>query len=232
MIRLSACAGLYLGVVGSAHAQWSVIDIPALVQLVQQVQTVEQQLQTAKSQLQQAQQTLQAMSGGRGMQSLQSGLTRNYLPTDWKSLSGLLQNSATSYAALSATIQQLVAGNAILPDALLSRMAPADRQHLLSERQFVATNQAVYQSALTNSSGRFAVIQGLIDAIGSAQDQKGILDLQARIAAELGMLMNEQTKLQVLAQSIAAQQGADLERQTEAVVAGHGQFDQRFQPTP
>ena len=35
----------------------------------------------------------------------------------------------------------------------------------------------------------------LIAAISAPRDQKGILDLQARITAELGMLQNEQTKL-------------------------------------
>ena len=49
-------------------------------------------------------------------------------------------------------------------------------------------------------SDRFTSLQQLISAIGGATDQKASLDLNARIAAEQGMLQNEQTKLQVLYQ--------------------------------
>jgi hypothetical protein len=41
-----------------ARAQWAVVDAPAIVQLIQQVQNAEQQLATARNQLVQAQQAL------------------------------------------------------------------------------------------------------------------------------------------------------------------------------
>jgi len=72
----------------------------------------------------------------------------------------------------------------------------------------------------------------LIAAIGSASDQKGILDLQARITAELGMLQNEQTKLQVLAQAGDALDAANAQRSVEQAIAGQGRFETRFQPVP
>ncbi|HTD74558.1 MAG TPA: type IV secretion system protein, partial [Steroidobacteraceae bacterium] len=63
-------------------------------------------------------------------------------------------------------------------------------------------------------------------------DQKGILDLQARINAELGMLQNEQTKLQILNQSTEAQAAALDQQARERVIDGHGRFEARFQPVP
>ena len=51
-------------------------------------------------------------------------------------------------------------------------------------------------------------MQTLINAIPSATDQKGILDLQARIQAEQGMLQTDQTKLHVLYQADAGTGGA------------------------
>ena len=76
----------------------------------------------------------------------------------------------------------------------------------LAARQSVALRQALAQEALANSSNRFAAIQSLIAAISTAHAiRKAILDLQARISAELGMLQNEQTKLQVLSQASEAQ---------------------------
>jgi type IV secretion system protein VirB5 len=88
------------------------------------------------------------------------------------------------------------------------------------------------QAALTNSSARFASIQSLISAISTASDQKGILDLQARISAELGMLQNEQTKLQVLHQTTDAQSAVLAQQERERIIAAQGNFDTRFQPTP
>jgi type IV secretion system protein VirB5 len=46
------------------------------------------------------------------------------------------------------------------------------------------------------------------------------------------MLQNETTKLQALYQSIQAQEWANAQRMRELAIAGHGQFDSRFQPQP
>jgi type IV secretion system protein VirB5 len=91
---------------------------------------------------------------------------------------------------------------------------------------------ALAQQALANTSARFASIQSLIGAISAAGDQKAILDLQARISAELGMLQNEQTKLQILHQATEAQAALDRQRDWEQSVAGQGRFEARYQPRP
>jgi len=75
-------------------------------------------------------------------------------------------------------------------------------------------------------------VQQLIDAIAQAPDQKAILELQARVDAEQGMLQNEQTKQQVLYQGVQAQDWANAQRMRELAVAGHGEFQNRFQPQP
>ena len=114
----------------------------------------------------------------------------------------------------------------------LSALSAADAQHIAAARQTVALRQAIAQEALANASGRFAAIQSLIAAISSAPDQKAILDLQTRISAELGMLQNEQTKLQVLAQAALALDSANTLREREQAISGQGRFASRFQPAP
>ena len=57
-------------VIPPAHAQFAVIDVASLTQLVSQVQTLEQQLATARGQLTQAQASYQSMTGSRGMEQL------------------------------------------------------------------------------------------------------------------------------------------------------------------
>ena len=234
-MRIFPCAALsvlLLGGVQSARAQWAVIDAPAIVQLIQEVQAMEQEVQTARDQLTQAKQALQTMTGNRGMQLLLSGTTRDYLPSNWTQLEGAMQGRSGVYAGLAADIRLAIGANSVLSSRQLSLLAPADQQQIAAGRQASALQQALAQEALANVSGRFASIQTLVDAISSATDQKGVLDLQARISAELGMLQNEQTKLQVLHAATQAQEAVLRQQQTEQVIAGQGRFDTRFQPVP
>jgi type IV secretion system protein VirB5 len=220
IVLVLACLWVFLLAAPAARAQWAVIDAPAIVQLIQEVQTMEEQLQTARSQLTQAQQALQTMTGNRGMQQLLSGTVRNYLPSDWAQLptmSGVPGN---------------VSANAILTPQRLTQLPAGAQQWIQAMRQWTAVRQAVARQALTNAGNRFSAIQSLIAAIPAAADQKGILDLQARISAELGMLQNEQIKLQVLNQASDAQDAMLRQQARELVVDGHGNFASRFQPAP
>jgi len=230
---LAVCLFGSIAVVPAARAQWAVIDVPAIAQLVQEVQTMQQQLATARSQLQSAQQALQAMTGDRGMERLLGGVPRNYLPADWTQVINALQGQGTSgYAAFSADVRSAMAANAVLSPQRLAMLSPADQQQIQAARQTSAMQQALSHEALANASGRFASIQSLIAAISTAGDQKGILDLQARISAELGMLQNEQTKLQVLYQATQAQESTVRQQARERVIDGQGSFETRFQPVP
>jgi type IV secretion system protein VirB5 len=216
----------------AAHAQFAVIDVASLTQLVSQLQALQQQLATARSQLSQAQQEYQAITGGRGMQNLLAGTTRNYLPGDWITLQAVLNGADSAYPTLATEVRSAISAASVLSAGQLSSLAPAGSTQLQADRQSAALLQSVSREALANSSNRFAALQQLIDAIGSAADQKAALDLQARIAAEAGMLQNEHTKLQVLYQGLQADQLVNSQRARELVIAGHGQFANRFQPQP
>jgi type IV secretion system protein VirB5 len=228
---VAACFIASLAAAPAAWAQWAVVDAPAIVQLIQEVQTTAQQLQTAKEQLLQAKQALQTMTGDRGMEQLLSGTVRNYLPSNWAQVTGALQGSG-GFSALSTEVQSIVTANAVLSPQRLATLSPGAQQLIQNSRQWSAMQQALSHQALLNASNRFAAIQTLIAAISSATDQKGILDLQARVSAELGMLQNEQTKVQILSQATQAQELSLRQLGREQVVDGHGSFVARFQPAP
>lgn len=227
-----AGAAMLLAAWQPAHAQWAVVDAPAIVQLVQEVQTMQQELQTTRDQLTQAKQALQTMTGGRGMQLLLSGVVRNYLPVSWPQLAAVMQGAAGGYQTLAADLKTAMAGNAVLTPRQMSSLSPGSQQRITAVRQAQALQQALAQEALANSSSRFAALQGLIAAIPAASDQKGALDLQARISAELAMLQNEQTKTQVLHEVMLAQQAVNQEQERELGIAEQGDFSSRFQPQP
>ena len=224
------CAALLTGA-PAAHAQFAVIDVASVSQLISEVRTLEQQLSTARNQLTQAQQEYQSISGSRGMGQLLAGTPRNYLPPDWATLTGELRG-AGAYPALAADLAATQRSTAVLSAAQLAALSPPAAAQLQAERQSAALAQSLSHQGLANSSGRFASLQQLINAIGGATDQKSILELGARIAAEGGMLENEHTKLAMLFQGVAAQQVANEQRLRELAIAGHGQFAARFQPHP
>jgi type IV secretion system protein VirB5 len=229
----TACLAVSVAAAPNARAQWAVVDVGAIAQLIQQLQIMERQLTTSRGQLLSSQQVLQAMSGDRGMENLLSGTQRNYLPTNWAQLMVVLLGQPTgTYAGLSGSVQSNVAANAVLSPQQLAALSSSDQRQIQAARQWSAMQQAVSQAALANASGRFAALQTLISAISTAKDQKASLDLQARISAELGMLQNEQTKLQVLSQAMQAQESSLRQQQTERAIAGQGNFSTRFQPTP
>lgn len=221
-----------IAVTPSVRAQWAVIDVPAIAQLVEEVQTTQQQLATARQQLQSAQQGLEAITGNRGMEGLLGNTARNYLPSNWAQLTGVLQGRTSGYAGLSVDVQSVIAANTVLSPRRLSKLSEADQQQIQAMRRWNALQQAMAEEALSNTSNRFASLQSLITAISTAADQKAILDLQARIGAELGMLQNEQIKLQVLHEVVQAQESSIRQQTREHVIDGHGRFEARFQPVP
>ncbi len=171
------------------------------------------------------------MTGDRGMELLLSGTLRNYLPSSMTQLTSAMQGGG-GFAGLASSVRSIIAANAVLSPQQLAALGGDGQQQIIAGRQASALQQALSQAALSNASSRFASLQSLIDSISGAADQKAILDLQARISAELGMLQNEQTKLLVLSQATRAQDAVNRQRQLEQVIAAQGNFESRFQPVP
>jgi len=228
---LPATLVLLSGMASTAQAQFAVIDVASLSQLVSEVQVLQQQLETARGELTQAQSEYQSITGVRGMEGLLRGTERNYLPPDWGTLQSTLQGSAR-YPQLAADVQNALQMLSVLSAQQLAALSPVAAAQLQARRQTIALLQSLSHESLANSSGRFASVQQLIDTIGQATDQKAILELLARIAGEEDMLQNEHTKLQVLYQGVQAQDLANAQSVRELTVAGHGQFQSRFQPQP
>jgi type IV secretion system protein VirB5 len=224
-----ALMGLFIAPM--AHAQFAVIDVASVGQLLQQAATLARQLQQAEAQVQQARSLYQSLTGPRGMEQLLSGSVRNYLPGNWQQLQASIQG-AGSFSALNADIRASLSANSVLSAAQLTALSPASQTQLVAVRNNVALLQGLAQEALNNSSNRFGAIQQLVQAIPSATDQKGILDLQARIGVEQGMLQNEQTKLETLRWVVSAQADALRLREQELAIASQGDFATRFEPTP
>ena len=156
------------------------------------------------------------------MDRLLSGTDRNYLPANWAQLEAAVLRADGAYRALGTRLQAIVYDNALLSEERITALSPMEREQLYAARRTAAMFQATSRQALETTSGRFQALQQLVDAIPAAQDQKAILDLQARIAAEQAMLVNEQTKLNVLHQVAQAEELARKQRLREQALADIG----------
>src|SRR5579864_8582391 len=154
----------------AAQAQFAVIDVASVTQLISQLNTLEQQLETAREDLSQAKSAYQSTVGGRGMEQLLSGTVRNYLPANWSSLQGAFQSAGGQNSALSSELASALKANAILPQQISSGISLAAQQQLQSQRQAVALLQVVSHEELATTSNRFASLQQLINALGAASD--------------------------------------------------------------
>lgn len=215
---------LTMGLAPAAHAQWAVIDVGAIAQLVQEVATLQQALGTAQQELSQAQSEYAAITGNRGMSQLLSGTNWNYLPTNWSDVQGVLSGAGGTYGSLGTSVRSLVVSNAVLTSQQVASLSSTEQSQLTADRTSTALLQAMTRDALATTSARFASLQELIDAIPTATDEKGVLDLQARIQAQETLLQNDEMKLSVLYQVAASQQQANAERAQEQAIAGIGSF--------
>ena len=209
-----------------AQAQFAVIDVGAIAQLIQEVSTLEQDLTVAKNELTQAQTEYASMTGSRGMQNLLGGINRNYLPQNWTQLSQIMGGSSGGYPGVASSYSSLVTSNAVMGPAQVAALLPSEQAELQAQRSSVALLQTTTRTALQNASDRFASLQQLISAIGQATDQKGALDLETRIAAEEAMLQDEQSKLQILFQVAQSQEWAQVQQSREQSIIDQGSLEQ------
>ena len=215
---------LLLASAPAAHAQWAVIDVASIQQLVEEVATMRQELTTAQAELSQAKSQYAAITGNRGMDQLLSGQNRNYLPADWAQLNAVLQGTGGAYASLSASMQSLISANAVLTPPQVAALSPTERAQLQADRSSTALLQAMTQQALSTTSTRFQSLQQLIAEIPRATDEKASLDLEARISAEETMLQNDEIKMGVLYQLARAESEANDERAREQAIADIGSY--------
>jgi type IV secretion system protein VirB5 len=208
------------------HAQWAVIDVGAIAQMVEELAVMQDQLTTARNQFTKAEQQFEALTGQRGMERLLPGINRNYLPTDWTALQDALRGAQSAYSALGAQVQNAMKDLAVLTPTQTARLGSQQQDQLEAERRRVALLQTTTREALQQSSQRFSTLQGLINAIPTATDTKAVMDLQARIGAEQAMLQNENTKLMMMNQTAEAERQAQQQREREQAISNFGSLRQ------
>lgn len=214
-----------------AQAQWAVIDVAAIAQAVKQYAEAIKQYEQLVAQLKQAKQIYEAATGKRGFENLLMGEIEqgkfDYLPPDARSAmlgardaigasAGLAKEIDRLHGQVTSLTKDTFGGNMDSPSARVWQ----ERVNQLAGMQ--ATNNAAQKAAVARVDSN----KQLVNAIGSTTDAKSIGELQARIAAQQSMLLNEQIRLFALAESNKASQEQLAQMQSDMLI----KMDQR--PVP
>lgn len=184
------------GVVSTApvHATGiPVIDVAHIAETVMQYQEMIKQLETLNSQLNQAKQQYESMTGSRGLGNL-ARTSESYIPTNWKETLDLMNGGGSG--ELGNMADQIRDAASQLDQEFYADADSDVRQGLQEALQSAAAGQAMNAKIYDSSEQRLQRLNSLADQVDSAADMKAISDLQARIAIENGMLMNELIRLQ------------------------------------
>lgn len=221
---LTAALAVVLGTtmhVPVARAQIPVTDVASIVQraieAAAKIAKLVAQLEQMKAQLEQAKATYDNMTGDRGMRWLMSSENYRRLPTDWKDTINMIDNQGGSYRIRHLAKDILENMNDIDP-SLFEDVDNAYGKLAGKEAKQAATYQAQQATQFDDVAQRFNTLKQLIDKISTAEDQKAILELNARITAQQAMLQNEVLKMRALAQVRASQKDLQEAQRQQAFV--------------
>ena len=191
-----------------------VIDTANLVQSIVQALAWIQQFQQMQQQILQAEQQINAIMGSRNMGSLMNNLTlAGVVPSDV---------NAVYHAIRSGGVQGLTAAAQIIRHNRMiynceGKTGDALRicQNMLNQ---TPQSQAYYANTYQMLIGRMQQIRALTARINTTEDEKGILELNGRIAAEQAQVSNDTNRILTMKSMIEAEEKAAQQEQQERVL--------------
>ncbi|MDG2520514.1 type IV secretion system protein [Caulobacter segnis] len=202
-----ACAVLAMS--HPARAAVIVHDPVAYAKIIDEVRAAIEQLDTLKAQLAEGKRLHDSLNLRSAIDAIAPELSAPELRKALPDVSALEQAASGRFEALGAIgdrARQIREARRKLAPAAGEEASPLARQGDLAARDL-----AVGEAAVRASSERLTGLRALQAAVGQADSARAVADLQARIAAEQALILNDQMKLQALALAQAAEER--MERQ-------------------
>jgi type IV secretion system protein VirB5 len=195
-----------------------VYDNAGFVQLIAQVNAMADDYQKQLEQLDEAVRQSNAMTGSRNMGDVANGLLeqqlREYLPNTWQDTMNIINSGNVPNGALGtqSIYNDLYNDFSPLSGADLMPSDPASNVAKAIDRRTGTTYAALSASeqAYNNVPVRMQTYNTLLSELNNSDDLKTSVDLQARIAAENGVALNELMRLN----AIRIQQDASIDNET------------------
>lgn len=188
---------ILLTALGADHPQAQgipVIDAANLVQTVQQVINDITQISNQVAQITQLQQQLSSITGSRSLGMVfNNPVLRNYVPAEAYTLINAIDTSG--YSGLNSTARALRDRGMVYN---CQDLRGDDRTGCQARLAQPYQHKGLLQDAMKSAAGRLAQIQALMSQVNATNDQKAVLEIQARIGAENALLAHEMSQLQML----------------------------------
>jgi len=191
-----------------------VIDTANLVQSIVQALAWIQQFQQMQQQILQAEQQINAIVGSRNMGSLMNNLTlAGVVPSDVNAVYHAIRSGGVQGMTAAA---QIIRHNRMIYNCE-GKTGDALRicQNMLNQ---TPQSQAYYANTYQMLLGRMQQIRALTTRINQTEDEKGILELNGRIAAEQAQVSNDTNRILTMQSMIEAEEKAAQQEQQERVL--------------
>ncbi|WP_413936134.1 type IV secretion system protein [Nitrospira sp. BLG_1] len=191
-----------------------VIDTANLVQSIVQALAWIQQFQQMQQQILQAEQQINAIVGSRNMGSLMNNLTlAGVVPSDVNAVYHAIRSGGVQGMTAAA---QIIRHNRMIYNCE-GKTGDALRicQNMLNQ---TPQSQAYYANTYQMLLGRMQQIRALTTRINQTEDEKGILELNGRIAAEQAQVSNDTNRILTMKSMIEAEEKAAQQEQQERVL--------------
>lgn len=216
MLMLSAALLIFQGTEAKAQGI-PVYDASSFAQLIAQVDAMADDYQKQLEQLEQAVRQSDAITGTRNMGDVANGLLeqqlREYLPNTWQDTMNIINSGNVPTGALGtqSIYNDLYSEYSPLSGADLMPSDPTSNVAKAIDRRTGTTYAALSASeqAYNNVPIRMQTYETLLNQLNSSDDLKTSVDLQARIAAENGVALNELMRLN----AIRMQQNASIDNE-------------------
>jgi len=161
---------------------------------IKEIAEMQKQLQQLQQQYNQMVKQYNSMTSGRGLGLFEHNAQfKDYLPNEWKGTYDSIRSGG--YSGLTSSGQSVRSNNQKYDICrnMFSEMKAACERQVSVAYQHRANSTEAYDKAKT----RIEQIEKLMKKAGETEDQKEILELNARIQAEQAMIKNEAIKLQM-----------------------------------
>lgn len=171
-----------------------VIDAANLIQTIQQVMNDITSINNQVQQIVQLQDQLRSISGIRNLGNVfNNPMLRNYVPAEAYTLINAVNTSG--YSGLNTTAKALRDRHMVYNCLDRNGDDQTRCQAMLAQPY---QQKGLLQDAMKSAAGRLNQIQSLMRQINATDDQKAVLEIQARIGAENALLAHEMSQLQML----------------------------------
>lgn len=203
--KILAAIALAVCTSNSAHADAVIVNDPmhmaqTIAGWAAEAEYWGNQLSQMQKQFDQLQSTYNNMTGSRGFSNVLNSATikqaRRMLPQTAESLLN------GSYGDFAKSIDSIKHETSTLDSSAFSSSHAADQWN--EDLNKAANNKALSMEAYNSAKQRLDNLESLISQISSTNDQKAIMELQARIGAEQGLIQNEMAKIQSMSMLVAA----------------------------